>query len=590
MKKTRFYTPCLFMLAFAFLPSRNGMAQEDSVKSIRFGNGVKEVHYGIPFLYLKGTDYEAGLQYGHLLQNELKAMYVDFENLMQNLMDREIKHLPWYQRLFANLFGGMVLRHRINAYADRIPADIEDQMRGASEGSGLPLSFFRKIQVMADLYSKRCEGAVIIKGLHTYHCHNLDQPMPLNLLAKYPMVASYDIPGKAKYTNIGFVACLMITTACNEYGISFSENGNNNPRPFDQGKANLYIERNKLITQTDNLKKVDSLIHTVRFPMGLIFTVASSRERQAAVYDLLGKAKAATPVNSVQFVANRTVSGVLGKKSESIYSGDFHDIAREIKFAELIDTTQLNMVDEAIRILSNVDFYHYTGSISVHIESLHNFETDQSVVFDLADSTIYFACHPHFAAWSRWLKYNCISRKVSVYREADPRLFSPDLSVMNKLFEAVESCDWRDSSNVRFLVNAIADSQIDNYFCLSFLSRTVLDYYKNPPEALKYAQKLVNAYPDVITGYFLNGRAYEEQKRHGEAIEQYRLALGCKIQCEYFLAGTCEHLALLNFSLGNQGLAAEYAERALAIHNQYWIPEHLNKRIQELEEIRSKNK
>ena len=159
-----------------------------------------------------------------------------------------------YERVFANLFGGIVFRHTINVYADQLPDDIQDQIRGAAEGSSLPESFFREIQVIADLYSNRCEAIVVKKGNHTYHCHNLDQPMPLSLISQYPVIVNYDITGKQKYTDLGFAACLMIMTAFNESGISLSENGNNNPRGFDKSNCSLYSEKSKIITETHDLK------------------------------------------------------------------------------------------------------------------------------------------------------------------------------------------------------------------------------------------------------------------------------------------------------------------------------------------------
>jgi len=562
-------------------------AQDDSTKTVQFRNGYKEYHYGIPFLYLEGTDYEVGMQYGHLLKDELKELYNEFEEFKQNLMEKEIKYLPWYQKIFANLFGGMIFKHKINTFVERLPADIDEQIRGASEGSGLPISFFNEIQVFPDLYARHCEGVVIKKGNHIYHCHNLDQPYHASLLSKYSVVVDFNIRGKTKYTDIGFAGCLMTVTAFNEYGISLTENANNNFKSFGDNNTDLYIERNRFVAQTHNLKEVDSLMNALTMPSALIWTIASSKENQAAVYDLLGATKAATLVSNYQFVANRTISSALGKKSESIYAGDFHDIAREIKFAELIDTTKPNMIDEAISILSNIDFYHYSDSISVYYESLHNFETDQSVVFDLADSTVYFAVYPHFAAWSQWLKYNYVTRQVSIYKEANPRLFSPLVTKLNSIFTEMESCDWRDSSNVRLLLNNVQNSHIENYFSFSFLAKTYLDYFKNPSEALLYAQKLINAYPDIVTGYFLKGRVFEEQKQYGEAIGQYEQALSIKIGCEYYLAETYEHLALLNFSLRKKDLASEYAEKALAIHNQYWIPEYLYERIQKLKKIKN---
>ena len=581
----RYYVWTLVLGVFL---SCSAWAQEDSIKEIHFKNASKEYHYGIPFLYLQGTDYEAGLQYGNLLKVELNAMHEDFEKFKEQMMENEICYLPWYKRIIANLFGGMVWKHKINTYADRLPPDIEDQIRGAAEGSGLPESFFREIQVVVDMYSNRCEAIVITKGSHMYHCHNLDQPMPLSLISKYPVVVNYAVKGKQKYTDFGFAACLMITTAFNESGISLSENGNNNPAEFDKNNCSLYSEKSKLITETHNLKEVDSIVQTLKFPLGLIFTISSSNEKQAVVYDFLGSMKASTPVHNYQFVANRTVSKDLGKKSETIYSGQFHDICREIKFAELIDTTKSNMVDEAISILSNTDFYHYTDSMPVYLESLHNYETDQSVIFDLADSTIYFTYYAHFAAWNRWLKYNYITREVIVSREADPRLNDPFLIKLNELYGKTETCDWRNSSGVRSLVTTLCNSRIENYFSLDFLAWTYRDYYKLPVESMQYADKLIEKYPDIITGYYNKGRDLEAEKNYREAIVEYMRALESKIQCEYYLAETDEHLALLYSFFGQKEAAAGYAAKALDIQSQYWIPEYLKERILKLEAIKNK--
>lgn len=578
----------LFFLLFGLILNCNLRGQDDSTKAIHFQNGYKEYHYGIPFLYLQGTDYEVGLQYGTLLKSELSGMYEDFEKFKDHMMDNEIQYLPWYQRVLANLFGGMLWRHKINSYADRLPAYLEDRIRGAAEGSGLTESFFREIQVIVDLYPNRCEAIVIKKGGHMYHGHNLDQPMPLSLISKYPVVVNYDIQGRQKYTDVGFVSVLMITTAFNESGISLSDNGNNNPFGFDKSNCSLYSEKMKLLTETHNLREVDSLAHTLTFPSGLIFTVSSSKEQQAVVCDFVGSMKAVTPVTSYQFVANRTVSSVLGKKSETLRSGHFHDTCREIKFAELIDTTKPNMVDETISMLSNTDFYHYTEPLPVYLESLHNFETDQSVIFDLADSTIYFTCYPHFAAWNRWLKYDYMTHKVSIYKEADPKLYDPFVSRLSSIYEKTETCDWRDSANVRSLVNTIIDSGIKNYFTLDFLSTTYLNYYHFPEKARSFANMLIDKYPDIITGYYGKGRAFEEENKLEEAIAEYMRALDGKIQCEYYQAETDEHLALSHYALGRRDVAAEYATKALDLHRQYWIPDYLNARIQKLEKIRTR--
>lgn len=575
-----------FLLCSLFFTCRV-LGQEDSAKAIRCQNGYKEYHYGIPFLYLQGTNYDVGLQYGTLLKSELTGMYDAFGKFKDNLMEKEIRYLPWYQRVLAHAFGGMVWRHKINTLADRLPADLEDQIRGAAEGSDLPESFFREIQVIVDLYSNRCEAIVIEKSGHTYHGHNLDQPMPLSLISQYPVVVNCSIQGKQKYTDIGFVSVLMTTTAFNESGISISENGNNNPLGFDRSTCGLYAEKMKIITNAHNLREVDSLVHTLTFPNGLIFTVCSSKEQQAVVCDCIGSLRAVTLVRHYQFAGNRTVSGILGKKSETIRSGHFHDTSREIQFAGIIDTAKPNMIDEIVSMLSNTDFYHYTDPLPVYLESLHNFETDQSVIFDLADSAVYFASGTHFAAWNRWLKYNYVTRDVSIYKEVDPKRDDHDVRRLSSLFEKVETCDWRDSANVRSLVDTIIESGIRNYFTLDFLSTTCLNYYHTPEQGGSFADTLIEKYPDVVTGYYGKGRALEAQNKLGEAIAEYVHALGAGIQCEYYQAETNEHLALAYDALGERNVAAAYAATALSLHRQYWIPDHLNERIQKLEKIKA---
>ena len=65
-------------------------------------------------------------------------------------------------------------------------------------------------------------------------------------------------------------------------------------------------------------------------------------------------------------------------------------------------------------------------------------------------------------------------------------------------------------------------------------------------------------------------------------------ALDSNIQCEYYQAETDEHLALVYHSLGNTDRAAEFTEKALDIHRQYWIPDYMNENIQMLEKIKNK--
>lgn len=88
------YPCCIYFLLFGLLLNCNVRGEDDSTKAIHFENGYKEYHYGIPFLYLEGNNYEVGLQYGTLLKSELKAMHEEFEKFKDQMMENEIRYLP----------------------------------------------------------------------------------------------------------------------------------------------------------------------------------------------------------------------------------------------------------------------------------------------------------------------------------------------------------------------------------------------------------------------------------------------------------------------------------------------------------------
>ena len=159
---------------------------------------------------------------------------------------------------------------------------------------------------------------------------------------------------------------------------------------------------------------------------------------------------------------------------------------------------------------------------------------------------------------------------------------------LNGIYGEIETCDWRDSANVRSLVNTITQSGLENYFTLDFLSTTYLNYYHVPVQARIYADALIDKYPDIITGYYNKGRALEAENKPGKAIAEYVRALGTRIQCEYYQAETHERLALAYSALGEKDVAVDYATKALDIHRQYWIPDYLNERIRKLEKVKNK--
>ncbi len=548
----------------------------------KFDKGKLEYHFGIPFLYLEGTDYEVGLQYGTLLKNELQLMAnVEMPLLKRTMIKREQQNAPFYKKPFVKPVANIIFNKKRRQIVKLLPNDIKARIKGMADGSGLSEKFFEEVFVMAD-YIAGCFSFIFNEDNRIIHARNFDSGK--ELLGENPVVVTYNITGKQKYVQLGNPSLIWSYSAVNESGISFSEESNNNPRIFEKKKRNALIEGEKVLWHAKNMKAVDSILNEFKSPNDFILNYGSAHENKAAIYDMIGgEIRAKTDVSQYMCGTGGVRSDSIAKTFETIYSARYHNISREEKFNELQNHNDtINPIDKAITIISNTDFYNYSEKLEVYYESINNYQTTQSVVFDAKNNTVYFSYHPYFAAWGDWYKYNYKTNEVSLYKEQDERLEKPSTKSFVELCKLKNYKSWSNKKSTKNYINQLETQEVNHLFAIKDLAWYYSTKKINNLKANTYSEKLINNYPTLVYGYYYLGKSYYNQKKYDQAINILLKALKIDQNPDYYKMKIYKLLALNYSATENHEEKRKYANDALRIHTNYWQPKSVKEEIEQL--------
>ena len=114
-----------------------------------------------------------------------------------------------------------VVKKKLNSFRKRTPEDYLAQLRGMSDGSGVPLNQILKVAFGPDFVS--CSS--LIKNVEGRIIHGRDSDHGIEqFFTRYPLIAHYDKYGKYKYIDVGIIGTPFAVTGINEHGLTFSFN------------------------------------------------------------------------------------------------------------------------------------------------------------------------------------------------------------------------------------------------------------------------------------------------------------------------------------------------------------------------------
>ncbi|MBL7934628.1 MAG: hypothetical protein JNM51_02330, partial [Bacteroidia bacterium] len=260
------------------------------------------------------------------------------------------------------------------------------------------------------------------------------------------------------------------------------------------------------------------------------------------------------------------------KKQEFKNALDFPNTARDYKFKELYNKSKNedDIIKKTDEILACTDFYHYISEFHER-STINNNTTIQSIIFDPANYSVYFAANTSYAGWSKRIQFNTQTGKVSLYREENKRLRAKETIDFINLLKTEKKIE--DAEEVKLYKDSLKSKGIENYRSLTFLFNSFYNIEEYKLARLE-ALRLIEKYPDIVTGYYYAGLTYEMEQNYSEAVSWYLKGEKTNINNEYrHLLGKM-HLAFSYKETGDLRQAKIYANEALQIYKQYYIPEN----------------
>jgi hypothetical protein len=493
---------------------------------------------GIPFLSLSGSYEEMGFQYGSLLREELKRTVKEMDSLVKSAASLA----PWYASPFVPLY----LRLESSSRMNEIPEKYRHEIEGISRGSGISSSDLALLVFFPDMVSSISCTSVVGPGSNgVLHARNLDF-VPPGLLGKQPIIIDYHPEGKIHYTLASIVGSFPGLTGMNDSGITASLNQVVLVKNSKGGAGPIGYKLRDILESAGTLAEVDSELSSYGTNQGWILTIGSQKDRTWAIYDIAGdkivKRKAqAGPMFAVNTFEDRKLDESTMSISEDLAG---FNIRRMKRLSSMIDAGPRFSVDGLLRILSDTNTEAYGPQVGFF--TVNNYETVQTVIMDPEKNRLYMASAPGYAAWGRVIAYDRVTGTVSSYREADPRLDSPEVKNLSA---------W-----------------IDNYFAKPTDCETYVDLSANSPECmvemalriedmgkltidssklLDVLDSLIDRYPGYAWPLYRKAELFLKKGRYREALEYAERGLSAavlypddEVSLVALAARSCEKLGL----------------------------------------------
>ncbi len=565
-----------FFYSWSDIPSEKTYQTEFNEGVTYFGQGYLEYREGIPFLHVKGDPYQIGLQYGVLLRKEMLSFYTEVDSVEKEMLTKIYNASPWYKKILISAFASVMITRKVKSFKERVPEEYIAQLKGMSDGSGISLEKILSVTFGPDLY---CSSFIVKSMDKLIHGRNADQS--ISFMGKYPLIAHYNKNGKYSYIDIGIVGAPFVCTGINEHGLTLSWS-QATYKPIDGAGTMLMF--NKIMEECRNLNDVDNIEKNVD---KFVAMIGSMDDSSGAAYDIVNNEVLRTDLkDGFIYATNRCVSQSMREKYNSILDIAWTNEAREYIYREILTKDNKFTIDDAIRLLSNTDFYNYKGNILPYRgwETINNQNTLSSVILDPKYSTVYFAYHTNFAGLSRWVEYNYKNNVVNVIKDKDERLSETDLFDFLELKKRVQNLDWQTKNDVQRFATEIEQVSFKNSWTLH-VSWLLYNSLGNYEKAEVIINELIEQYPDFELGYDDMGDLYKNQKKYDKAINYFQKALNAPINDDRSRVYVYEQLAILYNEIGDEAKSKDYYKKALNLYNSYWIPENLIAKVKEMEEL-----
>lgn len=227
----------------------------------------------LPVCVVKGTPYEMGKSLGQLMKEESQNLAVRMLLAVQTEDPAE--------------FSDAALDKAWNTTSPYISDRFKEELRGFSEGAGIPLATLQHVHMIPLIAEYSCSSIALwgdaTQNRDLYLTRNLDWVMEL-LAHDFPMVVVYlPTDGGIPHVNLSFSGYLGCNTGFNAEGIALSEMGNagGKDKPYDLNGYHFTMFFRDMLYECKTLDQAVAKVKSVKGIKKYHYVIGSGKEKRA---------------------------------------------------------------------------------------------------------------------------------------------------------------------------------------------------------------------------------------------------------------------------------------------------------------------
>ena len=232
---------------------------------------------GLRVVRLSGTPYELGRQHGALLRTEVR------ESVGQILgYFRRYLKIPWVRTWLVDWW----LEASWRQSRPFISPDILEELRGVSDGSGVPLRELKRLHAIPDR-TYACANLAAwgraTAGGQLVHVRNLDWNIRAGI-QRFAVVFVVRPTGKHAFVNIGWAGFIGVLTGVSDAQVSVGEVGAETVEATFRGEPMAFLMR-RVLEEADSLDEAALLVRGAKRTIGANYVFADARAKRAVAIE-----------------------------------------------------------------------------------------------------------------------------------------------------------------------------------------------------------------------------------------------------------------------------------------------------------------
>jgi len=347
---------------------------------------------------LEGTHYEMGLQYGVLLNSEIRKMAHSLYKVIE-YYSNEIK-------IHKNLVY-IYFNYKINKLSRNLPERFRQEMKGISDGSGIDISAIYAISLFDDLLHVMGCSSILALSDDSNIVHGWNEDLYFGMeLGMKQVIIKCNPTGYNSFVYVSFPGFIGVSGGYSDKGLAYSHHSRFANSVDYKGYPQNCISRMAL-EECSSLKEVIDFYRNKTVAVADAHTWSDRNSLTGCIIETAPNAKEPVKViemgDKVLWHINKYMDSDYIENNENKYTGDvsFNNSRQEVFNSSISDNNKTLVLDDVISLLRiekvpNGENYN----LSDITRGICNMDTQQMIIFDPKGDGIYIARNHYLASKS----------------------------------------------------------------------------------------------------------------------------------------------------------------------------------------------